>query len=554
MEARNRSLPDWFTRIRSRQVVLPRFQRFEAWGWSQVESLLESVLHGLPAGAVLVLEVGKEQPFEWRPVATAPDTGENINEHLLDGQQRLTSLWRSLHDNYPDRSFFVSVEPDPETGNEVGITSTWRSVRNGKRYPLWPDNPVDLWSRKLLPISLMRPDAEGESLKWIKSVCGDDFEEAMKLQSLINSLRMRFQTYNVPYLHLPIATDPGTALDVFVRMNTSAEPLSVFDVAVAQIEAASNLSLHDLVAELESEAPAISSYINPERIVLSVTALLSGWTPTESSFRRREFVTGFVGKWPLVKKGVARAVQFLEDEGIPDASRLPTEVVLHPLAALWANAADGLDKEGEARVVLRKYLWRAFFTERYEKTSATRALVDYKDISDLLAGKAVVPKIFDESEYPLPKAEQLIDAGWPKTKERLARSIIALSLRTGGIDFADGHPADRSRMEGREYHHLYPDAWLTDRGVASNRIYRALNCALVTWRTNRNMAAKSPSKYIAERVQATSLGDAEIRRRIESHAIPYDALVADDYDEFLRLRAEQMIPAIHKLCSGESKP
>jgi hypothetical protein len=30
IEARNRLLPDWFTRIRTRQTVLPRFQRFEA--------------------------------------------------------------------------------------------------------------------------------------------------------------------------------------------------------------------------------------------------------------------------------------------------------------------------------------------------------------------------------------------------------------------------------------------------------------------------------------------------------------------------------------------
>ncbi len=278
MEARNRSLPDWFTRIRSRQIVLPRFQRFESWGWWQVESLLESVLHGLPAGAVLVLEVGKEQPFEWRPVVTAPETGENINEHLLDGQQRLTALWRSLHENYPERSYFIDVNPNAETGASIGIASTWRSVRNGKRYPLWPDSPTELWARKLLPIGLMRPDAEGEAHSWIKRVCGDNFEQAMELQGLINSLRMRFLTYNVPYLHLPISTEPETALDVFVRMNTSAEPLTVFDIAVAQIEAVSKLSLHDLVAELEGEAPTIRSYINPERIVLSVTALLSGWT------------------------------------------------------------------------------------------------------------------------------------------------------------------------------------------------------------------------------------------------------------------------------------
>jgi len=63
MEARNRTLPDWFTRLRTNQLVLPRFQRYEAWNQSQVAELLNTVLKGLPAGAVLVQEVGEKEPF-----------------------------------------------------------------------------------------------------------------------------------------------------------------------------------------------------------------------------------------------------------------------------------------------------------------------------------------------------------------------------------------------------------------------------------------------------------------------------------------------------------
>ena len=60
MEARNRSLPDWLTRIRTRQIVLPRFQRFEAWSHTQISSLLNTVLKELPAGAILTLEIGEK--------------------------------------------------------------------------------------------------------------------------------------------------------------------------------------------------------------------------------------------------------------------------------------------------------------------------------------------------------------------------------------------------------------------------------------------------------------------------------------------------------------
>ena len=43
MRAENRLLPDWFNRVRSGQVRLPRFQRYEAWGPGEITSLLESV-------------------------------------------------------------------------------------------------------------------------------------------------------------------------------------------------------------------------------------------------------------------------------------------------------------------------------------------------------------------------------------------------------------------------------------------------------------------------------------------------------------------------------
>ena len=60
MEARNRKLTDWFTRIRTGQILLPRFQRHEAWSHREITSLLESVLRDLPTGAVLTLEIGDD--------------------------------------------------------------------------------------------------------------------------------------------------------------------------------------------------------------------------------------------------------------------------------------------------------------------------------------------------------------------------------------------------------------------------------------------------------------------------------------------------------------
>ena len=101
----------------------------------------------------------------------------------------------------------------------------------------------------------------------------------------------------------------------------------------------------------------------------------------------------------------------------------------------------------------------------------------------------------------------------------------------------------------REYHHLFPDAQLRAKGISEDKIYLSLNCALVTWHTNRNIAAKEPERYLAERRDETDLGEAEIRARLATHLIPYDEMALGDYEAFLAKRASMIHGAMIELCA-----
>lgn len=224
-------------------------------------------------------------------------------------------------------------------------------------------------------------------------------------------------------------------------------------------------------------------------------------------------------------------------------------MVIPVLVALWADAPQGLDAEGKARLLLRKYLWRAFFSDRYEKSTGSRSAADFSELKPLVAGQGgPVPSIFDEKEYPVPAAEALISAGWPKKKDRIGRAILAVALRHGGLDLADASVASRANLPKREYHHLFPQAFLRDKGFADVEINRALNCALVTWKTNRDISAKEPEKYLAERLDGTEVNQIEIETRLQSHVIPYSKLVAGNYKDFLQTRAEMIHEQLQKLC------
>jgi len=226
-------------------------------------------------------------------------------------------------------------------------------------------------------------------------------------------------------------------------------------------------------------------------------------------------------------------------------------VVIPVLVALWGIAPKGLDAEGRARGILRKYLWRAFFTNRYEKSTNSRALADFTDLKPLIMGTGVSePSIFNNTLHPLPQTQELIDAGWPVRKDRVARAILALALKHGGVDLADGGAATRTSLAKREYHHLFPAAHLARSGIPDDQIYRSLNCALVTWRTNRTISDKAPERYLGERRDGTGLGEAEVKARLASHYIPYDEMVADNYPAFLTARATLIHTAMTTLCAG----
>lgn len=127
-----------------------------------------------------------------------------------------------------------------------------------------------------------------------------------------------------------------------------------------------------------------------------------------------------------------------------------------------------------------------------------------------------------------------------------------MSLRSGGYDLADGSRITRENLGEREYHHLFLVARLREQGLAERDIFKALNCAPVTWQTNRNISAKAPERYLVERREGVSLGEDELRRRLESHLVPYDEMISSDYERFLTARAKKMHSVMSKLCAGES--
>lgn len=565
MEAQDRRLPQWFERVGTGQIALPRFQRLEAWSHNRVSGLLTTVLRGLPAGAALILQVGDTLPFVSRNISGAPATGEMTSELLLDGQQRVTALWKALTDGYDDRVYFAAFrEPDEEDGAGEHVVEVinvkFRRGSNGQRLPQWISSPSECWARGYIPVWLLKPgDMIAEVGDWAEAVVGDDIQAFKEMQGKILNLRSCVTEFNLPYLALPPNTPKDVALDVFIKMNTSAVVLSAYDIIVAQAEAATGESLHDLISALDREVPQAKAYREISDLVLDTAALMQNRTPNNSGYLALD-LEKLVSDWSQIVAGVDGMVRLLGAEGMFDRSRLATTAVLPVLASLWPSLPTAPDALGDARRVLRKYLWRASFTDRYESAAASKTLNDRRALLAYLEGRgteAAVP-VFDEANYPMPTPAQFATARWPKNMGIVPRGILALSLRCGAADIADGVTANREHLAEREYHHLYPASLLRDAGLSDADAYLALNCALITWRTNRTISNKLPVQYLRERIEGSALGNDEIRSRLRTHLVPFEELQAADgaadiiaaYQHFIGVRARIVHKALARVWDG----
>ena len=83
------------------KLQLPEFQRNWTWDDERIVNIIASLTQGYPMGALMQLECGGDIVLKRRTFEGAPDSDYEPEHLVLDGQQRLTSLYRSLYSKDP---------------------------------------------------------------------------------------------------------------------------------------------------------------------------------------------------------------------------------------------------------------------------------------------------------------------------------------------------------------------------------------------------------------------------------------------------------------------
>src|SRR6266404_2517093 len=97
------NLSELIEHVRTGKIQLPDFQRPWVWDDDRIAALLATVARGYPLGVMMTLQTGgSSMRFRPKPLEGVDlPGGVEPGELLMDGQQRLTSLFQALASGQP---------------------------------------------------------------------------------------------------------------------------------------------------------------------------------------------------------------------------------------------------------------------------------------------------------------------------------------------------------------------------------------------------------------------------------------------------------------------
>lgn len=558
---------------RSGKAQLPDFQRGWVWDDSHVRGLLASISLAYPIGAVMMLRAGGGHVrFKQRPIEGAtPSSDEHADRLILDGQQRLTSLFQSLMLGKPvatrddrgkeiQRWYYIDMSNalDPAIEREEAVVSlpADRIVRTFRNQVIADySTPKQEYEAMLFPLERIFDSAQWRSgffRHW-----NYDPERIELWDRFEQEIIKRFEQYHIPVIELGKDTPKEAVCAVFEKVNTGGVTLTVFELLTATFAADGYELRKDWDERLRALRPhrVLQAFSNTD--FLQAVTLLATWDRRKRALdqgadgerapavgcRRVDMLRLSLNEYTAwadqVMTGLFRAEQFLYREHLFDTKFLPYGSQLIPLSAILSV----LDKDWDSHrnhEKLAKWFWCGVFGELYGGTTETRFGRDLPEVIEWLNG-GPEPRTVTDAIFTKDRLLSLRTRGSAAYK-----GIYALLLREGARDFRTGQRSDFANYfeESMDIHHIFPQRWCRDNNIPAAMCDSIVNKTPLTARTNRVIGGRAPSEYVTRLQNSAGISPHELDDHLRSHVIEPDFLRADTFNLFFERRQTQLLQRI----------
>lgn len=586
--------------VASGEYVIPYFQRGFEWEPSMVSELFTSILQDYYTGLLLFWELNdhRAEQEQWDPV-WGSKTAERPDKAVLDGQQRLSSLYYAIHNpekRFPNRKsyyvFYVDLIKVLNDDYDEAIDYSWKT----ENYQSWSDLRAnrDEWIESgqvpLCILSAEDPDQprgdyidSAEFNKWatqfVEQRSGDlpDNTQMWEVREVFTDIL----NYNFVVYSLAGERSMPDICNIFAKVNDTGMNLSTFDLMNAFLypydvrlrkelwEGLANDKLKRIDTNMNENLLKI---ISLQKQNYCSSKYLYNLIPGEETVREEPDGTRY--EEVLIESGTEfrelwrSAVDFAEDarERIMNTGRtdfgairgefIPYNTVLPVLAAVLWHYDEGESSvtEGQFRETLQRWYWSAVFSQDYSGSSDTAMGKDFRDWKTWFSGDGEIEQLRKVDREFISE----MDLATEDKGSGRYNAIICLLALNGVRDFYNerilgtGDFTDQAIND----HHIFPKKVSNlppEHATNFDRFQDSiLNRTLIVDETNQKIQNKKPSEYLAE-MEEIHGSEMAVRELMREHFISdaaYDHLKNDDFDSFIMERESEIKEQlIERICT-----
>lgn len=571
--------------VASGALQLPDFQREWKWDDERIRALIATVTLDYPLGVVMALQTGGTPQFKSRTLKGAESMEGTVPELLLlDGQQRMTSLFQALSREDP-------VETVDARGKEL---KRWYyiDIRKAIGAPADRDDAVvsvpedrilrsDFARRVVLDLSSIERECEEGFFplhivfdtqrvnEWLQEFVKADTANWGIWSEFQEHVLNHVRQFQVPMIKLPASTTMDAVCAVFERVNTGGVSLNVFELLTAtyagnQEHVAERGDYYRLPVEWEQiKKDLTSSYPVFGRMeagvedglsssdFLQAVALVRTWEEKQDGLRssvsckRRDLLQLPLADFRRLAPRVAEAFKwvgsFLEQQCIVRTTDLPYRTQLVPLAAVRAVLGEATDTPGAEDQITRWY-WNGVLGEMYGGSTESRFTRDVEQLIGWIRGSDGTPDTIAEAAFLDDRLNSLT------TRNSAAyKGIYALLVKQGAVDwYFTEAPLNAGRIieHNVDVRQIFPKGWFAkhapDQAARGNSI---VNKTPLSVRASRSLTG-SPAVYLKSLALESGMRPEWFDDVLATHLIDPSTLHEADFESFYDSRSRQLLELV----------
>lgn len=453
---------------------LPNIQRYFVWNEDKLLQLLDSIFRGYPFGSILTWKPDEELTIKARDFIKDFKEEMRLLSHIqdnndfylvLDGQQRLQSLYTALMGSYNSKKIYFKLDA---TGDE------------DKFYLMKPEKVKEMFVRpsKLLDLNVRDKNKFVEDL-------GIDGDTKSVVEENIGVFREQFVTQELIHFLPPVEEDRdiNDVVEIFIRVNSGGMILNPSDLIFS--------TLVSKVSEFEEKFINLLDFMNDNnRFSFDISFLIKsslvifdkGAKYNIKKLKDEEYITNLKDNFEGFEESIKATMDFLRNKmKIRNDRFLKSKIVLIPIID-WVYRQPNYQIKETEECKLKQYLY--LVSSNYFFSYGTDSKLDgiheiVKNIGTVYFPWVGLLNYLDEWRYEKDFSDDLL----------FRKRDLVLNILEDGIE-----QIDSKRGWSIESDHIFPRSTLEDLEISDNLINDVGNLRFLNKARNISKSDKIPEK------------------------------------------------------------